>query len=271
MGKEIERKFKIDNLPSFLVLQGNRTIIQTYLATGDEEVRLRQTTDLIDGSPVYYLTKKVGSGLVREEDEKEISEEEYKEYLQTVTAEPIIKTRGITNVMGHKIEIDTYQNEELKGLIIAEIEFSSEAQANNAQLPPWLSEEVTEDKSYKNQSLWEKLQVLKQEREERLNQELDEKRKAEELLEVECREQEDEDTSEYDFYSSYESSYTLEGSDCSCCESHLQLIFSTTDKDEAVRTAHEKTNHFDKVVIKEWVNGRVVKRTQLTSSDREDF
>lgn len=269
MGKEIERKFKIDDLPSFLVLQGQRTIIQTYLQTGNEEIRLRQTTDLIDGKPFYYLTKKVGSGLVREENEMEIHEEFYNELLKTIVSEPIIKTRSITSIMGHKIEIDMYQNEELKGLVIAEIEFNSVEEANNAQLPSWLSEDVTEDKSYKNQALWETIQLRKKESDDKKRQEEEEKRKADELYALENPTENNEFNDEQYPYEDSESSYTLEGSNC--CDSHFQLLYSSTDKDWITSRAHEKIDHFDRVLIKEWVNGRVVKRTQLTSSDGDDF
>lgn len=266
MAKEIERKFKIDKLPHYLVLQGGRTIVQTYITTGDEEIRLRQTTDLIDGSPVHYLTKKTGSGLVREENEMEISKEVYNSLLQASTAEPIIKTRAITNVMGYKIEIDVYQNEELKDLIIAEIEFNSEEQANNAQLPVWLSEEVTYNRAYKNQSLWTKIQQLKQEREEKEELEREEKRKELELLRAEQQEEDViEDTLEEDFYHSSEVSYTLEGSDC--CNTHLKLLLSSTDKEWITSKAHEKVGLFSKVVLKAWENGRIIKSTHLTNEE----
>lgn len=268
MGKEIERKFRVDKLPHYLVLQGEHKIIQTYLKTGDEEIRLRHSTDLIDGSPVHYLTKKVGSGLVREENEMEIPSEAYNALLKSTTSEPIIKTRTITNVMGHKIEIDIYENEELKGLIIAEIEFNTVDDANNAKLPSWLSEDVTEDKSYKNQSLWEKLQVLKQEREEKEKlerEERDEKLKADELLRVEQQEYERDVTPEPDFNFSSDISYTLEG--CDCCRTHLKLLLSSTDKEWITSKAHEKVELFDRVVVKEWVDGRVVKSTHITNED----
>jgi CYTH domain-containing protein len=58
--------------------------------------------------------------------------------------------------MEYEVEVDFY--EELN-LIVAEIEFTTEAAANLFIKPDWFDEDVTDDKSYKNQNLWKDVQV----------------------------------------------------------------------------------------------------------------
>jgi len=50
------------------------------------------------------------------------------------------------------IELDFY-HDTLDGLIIAEVEFSSEVESNEFIIPNWFGEEVTENKFYKNKNL----------------------------------------------------------------------------------------------------------------------
>ena len=165
MGREIERKFVLKGMPhlfNHISLMGVKIIEQTYLATGEEEIRIRKASGISTRSnnDQYTLTIKKGSGLEREETETAILESTYERVLSTINAVPIIKQRGYIRLRGLKIEIDTYLNPELKGLIVAEIEFDTMQDAVDAELPDWLDTEVTHDASFKNQALWEKLQSM---------------------------------------------------------------------------------------------------------------
>jgi adenylate cyclase len=53
---------------------------------------------------------------------------------------------------GLLIELDVYAGQ-LEGLITAEVEFSSDAEAERFLAPDWLGREVTEDAAYKNRRL----------------------------------------------------------------------------------------------------------------------
>jgi CYTH domain-containing protein len=158
MTIEIEKKFLLKHIPQTLQWASSKTIHQTYLATGDEELRIRKTVK--DEKEFYTMTIKRGTGLVREEIENDISSSTYEQLLSSTGRKPLIKTRKVTIISSHsmeyEVEVDFY--EELN-LIVAEIEFTTEAAANLFIKPDWFDEDVTDDKSYKNQNLWKDVQV----------------------------------------------------------------------------------------------------------------
>ena len=153
---EIERKF----LPNFKVVPGIKTLIaerhvgQNYLVTGNEEIRIRKVST--NNNIKAYVGFKKSSGLVREEFEKEISLDTYNQLSKLINTKPIIKIRREIEIDGLIYEHDVYLNVELSGLQIIEIEFRNEEESKNFVIPDWLGEEVTDDKNYKNQSLWKK-------------------------------------------------------------------------------------------------------------------
>jgi len=53
---------------------------------------------------------------------------------------------------GLTIELDIYSGD-LAGLIVAEVEFASEDEADAFEPPNWFGPEVTDDARYKNQNL----------------------------------------------------------------------------------------------------------------------
>ena len=144
---EIERKFLVAKLPEDLGAFPKAEIRQGYLEITDKtETRLRQKGNK------YLRTVKTGAGKVREETETEITGEEFRALWPGTDGRRVEKTRYDIPYGKFTIELDIYRNA-LKGLIVAEVEFESAA-ASEAFLPPdWLGREVTEDKSYKNQSL----------------------------------------------------------------------------------------------------------------------
>jgi adenylate cyclase len=154
---EIERKF----LANFKVVPGIKTLIaerhveQNYLVTGNDEIRIRKVST--NNNIKAYVGFKKGSGLVREEFEKEISLDSYNQLSKLINAKPIIKIRREIEIDGLIYEHDVYLNDELNGLQIIEIEFRNEEESKNFVIPDWLGEEVTDDKNYKNQSLWKKI------------------------------------------------------------------------------------------------------------------
>lgn len=142
---EIERKYLVretpplDSLPHFHLRQG-------YIATGDTEVRLRA-----DGNR-YMLTCKRGGGLVRLEEEIEISEQQFNALWSLTEGQRIEKTRYHIQHGEHLIELDVYKGA-LEPLVSAEVEFKSEADSACFEAPHYLGQDVTEDKRYKNKNL----------------------------------------------------------------------------------------------------------------------
>ncbi len=148
--EEIERKFLIDRVESIPFSLSSYTpnhISQGYLAVTDEyELRIRSYKGQ------YFFTKKSTGSLVRDEHEFAIDRQTYENLRTCVIGTMIEKDRYEIPADGYLIELDAYQ-ESLKGLITAEIEFTSPEQAQAVRLPSWLSCEITEKESYKNRAL----------------------------------------------------------------------------------------------------------------------
>jgi len=145
---EIERKFLIKDLPE-LKFSSTQRIRQGYLTAPNDslEVRLRQ----IDNQ--YLLTVKTGEGLVRFEREISLNKSQYKKLWPLVRGEPLEKKRkSVLIENGLIVEIDFFEGN-LASLVMCEIEFSNENEANCFNPPNWFGKEVTTDKRYKNKSL----------------------------------------------------------------------------------------------------------------------
>jgi adenylate cyclase len=143
---EVERKFLVSEAPD---LWGTDTdeIEQGYLATGsDGEVRLRRRGDQL------LLTAKRGSGLSREEAEIELDRERFDELWPLTEGRRLRKLRHVIPHGDLMIEVDVYEDV-LEGLVVAEIEFPSEEDANGFDPPAWLGEDVTGDERYLNETL----------------------------------------------------------------------------------------------------------------------
>lgn len=142
---EIERKFLIRQPPALDGVPCSH-LRQGYIATGSTEVRLRDA----DGS--YTLTCKRGNGLVRREEEIEIDAAQFKSLWTLTEGQRIDKTRYRIPQGELLIELDIY-HDALAPLIVAEVEFHSEADSAAFPRPDYFGDEVTEDKRYKNKTL----------------------------------------------------------------------------------------------------------------------
>jgi adenylate cyclase len=148
-GIEIERKFLVPEAPGDLDRHPSTAIEQGYLAIADDgtEVRIRRR----DGSAT--LTVKGGGGRSRIEEELEIDDERFESLWPLTEGRRIEKTRyEIPAGDGLTIELDVYGGA-LDGLVVAEVEFDSEDDADAFAGPEWLDREVTDDRRYKNQRL----------------------------------------------------------------------------------------------------------------------
>ena len=141
---EIERKFLIKEMPdlsqfSFHVME------QGYLNT-DPVVRVRKEDD------TYYLTYKGKGLLVREEYKLPLNEEGYYHLVEKADGVIIRKKRYVIPYEKYTIELDVFE-EPYDNLVIAEVEFESEEEANAFCPPEWFGEDVTFDRRYHNSNL----------------------------------------------------------------------------------------------------------------------
>jgi adenylate cyclase len=147
MGVEIERKFLLPRAPEWLSRCDSEPVDQGYLAIGEDgsEVRLRRIGDRTQ------LTAKRGRGERRLEEEIEISAEQFDSLWSLTEGRRLRKVRHYVED-GYRVEVDVY-GEALEGLVVAEVEFESEAASRGFRPPDWLGQEVTGDVRYANEHL----------------------------------------------------------------------------------------------------------------------
>lgn len=143
---EIERKFLVDwgRMPHCMK---PRPISQGYLSSDpNRTVRVR----LFDGKAFLTIKgKSSDDGLSRYEWEQEIDPIEGQTLLGMCT-QVLIKTRYHMIHQGKLWEIDVFHGRN-EGLVVAEIELTSETESFN--LPLWVTKEVTGNPDYYNSNL----------------------------------------------------------------------------------------------------------------------
>ena len=143
---EIERKYLIRQLPFSPESYPFHLIQQAYLNT-DPVIRIRRE----DNS--YYLTYKSKGLMSREEYNLPLTAESYEHLKAKADGNIISKKRYLIPLPdGLTIELDVFAAP-FEGLWIAEVEFSSEEQANAFTPPEWFGEEVTWSSEYHNSTL----------------------------------------------------------------------------------------------------------------------
>lgn len=152
---EIERKFLIKQTPALFSECSEKTEIeQIYLVRTDPSLQRRVRSMKKNGNTKYYYTeKRFLSAAVREENEREISAEEYEKLRAEAdpALEPVVKTRHILDYRSQRFEIDSYPfSTEYASM---ELELSDESQ--EIVFPPCaeIIKEVTGDKRYSNAAL----------------------------------------------------------------------------------------------------------------------
>ena len=140
---EIEKKYLLKNLPDFAACQFHK-IEQAYLCT-DPVVRVRREDE------TYYMTYKGRGMLVREEYNLPLNKEAYEHLKEKADGNVIGKTRYLVPLYENGLiaEVDVF-DAPFAPLIMAEVEFESEEQANGFVAPEWFGEDVTFDGRYHN-------------------------------------------------------------------------------------------------------------------------
>ncbi len=143
---EIERKFLVKELPAHLEDYPSHLIEQAYLCTSPVVRIRRQDED-------YYLTYKGAGLMAREEYNLPLSGEAYRHLLPKADGTVITKRRFVIPLpapwKGLSIELDLFSGV-WKGLMIAEVEFPSQKEAEAFLPPEWFGTDVTFDGRYHN-------------------------------------------------------------------------------------------------------------------------
>lgn len=145
---EIERKFliKVDKIPYDLNNFEKYSLEQAYISFSPE-VRIRKAND-----EMFWLCIKIpvdSTGLVREEYEFEITEEEYRNFFRKIEGNIITKDR-YQGIVGRRIYCIDIFSGMFEGLAYLEVGFDSVEEANSFVAPDWVEKDVTSDKRYKN-------------------------------------------------------------------------------------------------------------------------
>jgi len=134
---EIERKYLLHDLPTDLDTDNGKDIQQGYLCLEEgRHVRVRTK-----GSK-FFLTVKIGEGIVRTEHEVEISKQQFDALWPATEGRRLEKVRYIYPLDQYEMEIDVYAGE-LAPLVVAEVEFPSLKSSERFVPPVFVSEEVS--------------------------------------------------------------------------------------------------------------------------------
>lgn len=145
---EIERKFLVTTPPENYEFFPCHEIEQAYLCT-EPVVRVRKEDD------TCYLTYKSKGLLAREEYNLPLTKEAYAHLLTKADGNILTKKRYLIPVPGREdltVEFDVFEGK-FAGLMLAEIEFTSEEDAR--EFPPlsWFDRDVTWSGEYQNSRL----------------------------------------------------------------------------------------------------------------------
>ena len=146
---EIEKKWLIykDKIPYDLSNSEIIEIEQTYICFSPE-IRVRK----INNGKEYTFAVKTNitsDGMIRDEIEDFITQEEYNNLMKKQEGNTIYKTRYQFLDGDYLLAVDIFSGE-LEGLAYLEIEFENQEEADNFQTPNWVIKDVTSDLNYKN-------------------------------------------------------------------------------------------------------------------------
>lgn len=143
--QEIERKFFVKKLPDLSQKEPVRYERYFLYRTPPAEIRIQKKGD------IYEFERKIEiSPLTRVEHTFEITREEFNE-LKTYAKDVIVRDSYIIS-SNPEISVKIYHGA-YEGLIRAEVEFSSETEAQNFKPPEWFGKEITNTKLARDASL----------------------------------------------------------------------------------------------------------------------
>lgn len=144
---EIERKYLILTPPENYQSYPCHQIEQAYLCVLPV-VRIRQEDE------GYYLTYKSEGLMAREEYNLPLTKDAYHHLLKKADGHILTKKRYLIPIENSRltIELDVFEGR-YQGLILAEVEFPTEEEANAFIPPEWFTKDVTYSGNYHNSRL----------------------------------------------------------------------------------------------------------------------
>ena len=139
---EIEKKFLINKMPDNLESFVHSEIEQAYLCAAPV-IRVRKKDE------DYILTYKSRGMMIRQEEEFQLDKEAYLHLLKKADGRVITKTRYFIPYENWTIELDVFHGE-MEPLVMAEVEFETEAEIAGFVPPKWFGADVTFDPRYHN-------------------------------------------------------------------------------------------------------------------------
>ena len=100
----------------------------------------------------YELTYKSGGMMVRQEYNLLLTKDSYEHLKKKIDGRLISKKRYMIPYEKYMIELDVFEND-LAPLVLAEVEFETEEEANTFTPPEWFGKDVTFSKAYHNSVL----------------------------------------------------------------------------------------------------------------------
>jgi adenylate cyclase len=144
---EIERKWLAESRPGDVIGRTGTRIEQGYLTSQRDgpEVRIRRRAARCS------LTVKGTGNLARTEVELPLSMREFEALWPLTEGRRVLKKRVVCPLAhGLVAEIDEFED---RKLVLVEVEFTSEQQAQAFVAPSWFGRDVTDDPGYKNRNL----------------------------------------------------------------------------------------------------------------------
>lgn len=152
---EIERKYKIKEIPGVLTDYKFKKIEQGYLCH-KPTIRIRKSNEdyIMTYKSKFGIEKQDEKGaIVNNEVELPLTEEAYLTLKAKTDGNLIYKTRYLIPLKdGLTAELDVFE-QQLQGLVFTEVEFPDENSADNFIPPDWFGEELSFDKRYSNYNL----------------------------------------------------------------------------------------------------------------------
>ena len=142
---EIERKYLLKKMPDNLDTYRHRHLEQGYLCTAPVVLMRRDAAR-------SKLTYKSGGMMVRQEYNLLLTKDSYEHLKKKVDGRLITKKRYMIPYEKYMIELDVFEND-LAPLVLAEVEFETEEEANSFTPPEWFGKDVTFSKAYHNSVL----------------------------------------------------------------------------------------------------------------------
>ncbi len=152
---EIERKFLVDGFPEGLELLSEVYIEQGYVSF-NPEVRIRKAVERGCEKEEYYLTIKGDGDLARREIETEVTAAFYEDTADFLGVDVVRKDYKKYRFGQWELEVSHVDAGADWEFYYAEIEFSSEEEANAFVLPEYLGKEITYDENYKMKNFWKR-------------------------------------------------------------------------------------------------------------------